>query len=339
MKVLIRPKKLKGQINVVPSKSYSHRAIIAASLAHGTSVIKNVMYSNDIIRTIECCRAFGADIIEHDNYYSNDVLDVINDNPFIVLTTACHTNAFDQAEPCLSEAFIRRETGGAVAYWGSSRYGWNGISDELNELFFKSLFSNESHHFSRLVKNVQLRYGFIADDSPYYRWLLLSNNAIGDAELPIYTTIPNKFENVTIEDNGTTLTVNTGGIDSCTITISNVANGGTYYVTDTNISSAIFTSVPSDYTIVITKDNHIPYIYDSNAPQPICHITNEIINDERVIIGCEETRIGGYPIIDIEAQTSGEVKITNTGSLEVINGGTVNIEHLTMEEGAELKIH
>lgn len=68
MKILIRPKKLKGTINVVPSKSYSHRAIIAASLADGTSVIKNVMYSNDIIRTVECCRAFGALIEEHDDY-------------------------------------------------------------------------------------------------------------------------------------------------------------------------------------------------------------------------------------------------------------------------------
>ena len=35
----------------------------------------------------------------------------------------------------------------------------------------------------------------------------------------------------------------------------------------------------------------------------------------------------------------GEVKITNTGSLELINGGTVTIEQLSMEEGAELKIH
>ena len=68
MKVLIRPKKLSGKIDVVPSKSYSHRAIIAASLADGVSVIKNVMFSNDIKRTIECCRAFGATITEYENY-------------------------------------------------------------------------------------------------------------------------------------------------------------------------------------------------------------------------------------------------------------------------------
>ena len=68
MKVLIRPKKLSGKIDVVPSKSYSHRAIIAASLAEGRSVVKNVMFSNDILRTIDCCRAFGAQIECFDNH-------------------------------------------------------------------------------------------------------------------------------------------------------------------------------------------------------------------------------------------------------------------------------
>lgn len=68
MKVLIRPKKLNGTINVVPSKSYSHRAIIAASLANGRSVINNVLYSDDVLRTISACEAFGAKIEKFDNY-------------------------------------------------------------------------------------------------------------------------------------------------------------------------------------------------------------------------------------------------------------------------------
>ena len=68
MRVLIRPKKLSGNIDVIPSKSYSHRAIIAASLADGISTIKNIIFSNDIIRTIECCRAFGAEIDCYENY-------------------------------------------------------------------------------------------------------------------------------------------------------------------------------------------------------------------------------------------------------------------------------
>ena len=68
MKVLIRPKKLNGVIDVVPSKSYSHRAIIAASLSKGRSVIKNVLFSDDINRTITCCEAFGAKISKFENY-------------------------------------------------------------------------------------------------------------------------------------------------------------------------------------------------------------------------------------------------------------------------------
>lgn len=35
----------------------------------------------------------------------------------------------------------------------------------------------------------------------------------------------------------------------------------------------------------------------------------------------------------------GHVRITSTGSLEVINGGSVVIKELSMEKGAELKIH
>ena len=68
MKVLIRPKKLNGVIDIVPSKSYSHRAIIAASLADGKSVIRNVLFSDDINRTIAACEAFGAKIKKFENY-------------------------------------------------------------------------------------------------------------------------------------------------------------------------------------------------------------------------------------------------------------------------------
>lgn len=68
MKILIRPKKLNGYIDVVPSKSYSHRAIIAASLANGTSKISNIIFSDDIKRTIDACKAFGAEIECYDNY-------------------------------------------------------------------------------------------------------------------------------------------------------------------------------------------------------------------------------------------------------------------------------
>lgn len=67
MNVLIKPTKLHGDVIIPPSKSLSHRAIIAAGLAEGKSVISNVMYSADILATIEAMEAMGADIKKLEN--------------------------------------------------------------------------------------------------------------------------------------------------------------------------------------------------------------------------------------------------------------------------------
>ena len=65
MNVIVKPKKLSGNVIIPPSKSLSHRAIIAAGLASGKSIISNVLYSKDIKATIGAMRACGATIIEH----------------------------------------------------------------------------------------------------------------------------------------------------------------------------------------------------------------------------------------------------------------------------------
>lgn len=58
----ISPRSLSGTLSIPPSKSMSHRAIIAASLSAGRSRISNVILSQDILATIEGMRAFGAQI-------------------------------------------------------------------------------------------------------------------------------------------------------------------------------------------------------------------------------------------------------------------------------------
>lgn len=67
MKAVVAPSLCHGTVHIPPSKSMSHRAILCASLAQGTSVISNVAFSQDILTTIEGMRALGADIeIEDD---------------------------------------------------------------------------------------------------------------------------------------------------------------------------------------------------------------------------------------------------------------------------------
>jgi 3-phosphoshikimate 1-carboxyvinyltransferase len=63
--VKILPSFLKGEIKIPPSKSLCHRAIIAAALSQGQSMINNVVLSEDILATIEGVRALGAFVTVH----------------------------------------------------------------------------------------------------------------------------------------------------------------------------------------------------------------------------------------------------------------------------------
>lgn len=71
--VKITPSKLQGEVVIPPSKSLSHRAIIAAGLSKGKSVVENVMFSEDITTTCNAMEALGVKIDkvkEADNTYT-----------------------------------------------------------------------------------------------------------------------------------------------------------------------------------------------------------------------------------------------------------------------------
>lgn len=62
MKATVKPSKAKGNFFAPPSKSITHRALICAGLAEGTSEIFNVSYSQDILATLDCLEMLGAKI-------------------------------------------------------------------------------------------------------------------------------------------------------------------------------------------------------------------------------------------------------------------------------------
>ncbi|AJA49868.1 3-phosphoshikimate 1-carboxyvinyltransferase [Clostridium pasteurianum DSM 525 = ATCC 6013] len=71
--VKITPSKLQGEVTIPPSKSLSHRAIIAAGFSKGKSVVENVMFSEDIVTTCNAMEALGVKIDkvkEADNIYT-----------------------------------------------------------------------------------------------------------------------------------------------------------------------------------------------------------------------------------------------------------------------------
>lgn len=62
MNVIIHKPLSEGTIEVVPSKSITHRALIAAALAEGKSLIKRPLESDDTEATIDMLRALGVTI-------------------------------------------------------------------------------------------------------------------------------------------------------------------------------------------------------------------------------------------------------------------------------------
>lgn len=62
MKVEITPSQVKGEIIAPPSKSMAHRLLICAALSEGESTISNIAYSEDILATVDCIKAMGADV-------------------------------------------------------------------------------------------------------------------------------------------------------------------------------------------------------------------------------------------------------------------------------------
>jgi len=60
--VVVYPGGVSGVVRTPPSKSYTHRAFLAALLASGTSTVENPLWSSDTLATLEAVRALGAEV-------------------------------------------------------------------------------------------------------------------------------------------------------------------------------------------------------------------------------------------------------------------------------------
>ncbi|MCX8175768.1 MAG: 3-phosphoshikimate 1-carboxyvinyltransferase [Candidatus Bathyarchaeota archaeon] len=63
MVIIKKTENLSGCVKIPPSKSYTHRAVIAAALTKGESKILEPLYSDDTLATINGCKNFGIKIM------------------------------------------------------------------------------------------------------------------------------------------------------------------------------------------------------------------------------------------------------------------------------------
>jgi len=89
-------------------------------------------------------------------------------------------------------------------------------------------------------------------------YLRYSHNLFGCPETQIWTDTPSEFTNVSITDNGTSITVNSG-VSGCDICVSSGNNGADYHLLASDVSSYTFTTDVRPLYITVTKHNFIPY--------------------------------------------------------------------------------
>lgn len=69
MDITIQPKRLQGDITVIPSKSQAHRLLICAAFADGPTILNCPETNRDMDATAGCLNALGADIVKTETGY------------------------------------------------------------------------------------------------------------------------------------------------------------------------------------------------------------------------------------------------------------------------------
>jgi len=150
MDIKIFPGKLKGVLTPPPSKSYLHRAIISASLAKGTSYIRNILIGDDIQATIEAFRSLGITI----DYYNNQLTITSNGSLSIQENhqIQCH-----ESGSTLRFLMPLLTTESGVEFYGTSSL----LNRPLS--IYEAIYANQNNEFVRFQDHIYLQGTLKAD--------------------------------------------------------------------------------------------------------------------------------------------------------------------------------
>ena len=212
---------------------------------------------------------------------SGDGLDNMtnNDYPSVVYSICCETCAFDDFrstdnpssipgncyptdQRSMVEGFncMNWDINGPLKL-GYTRNGYVSYSWQLHREFsdlwrtgFVDSESGESSFHGGVAEAVS-KQNYVGGLAHYLRY---SHNLFGCPETEIWTDTPSTFTNVTITDNGSSITVN-AGVSGTEICACSGDNGTDYHFLAHNVSSYTFTTTVRPLYITITKHNYIPY--------------------------------------------------------------------------------
>lgn len=292
-------------------------------LGYGTATHGYALYGHDVhsnVVAFDELDMYDSILYSARPEYGNGFDNLTNFNyPAVFYSVSCENMPFDDyytpfGTRNLGESFTCAHNGGGVAYLGNTRNGWVSYSSSLYKVFLDKLsISNklgEAEAFSKFTYN--------------HYWLRLSHNLVGCPETPMWTEAPTKFNNATVTLDGSTLNVNSGETDAKIAVTNSLDEVQNYYHVVDNVSNAVFTDVPTSYTVVITKTNYLPFIYESN-----CFIQNEEFSGS-IQITANNVRVGenvtnNKPTGPVIIQSGANVTIDYDGETILMNGFEVKL--------------
>jgi hypothetical protein len=195
----------------------------------------------------------------------------------IFYTYGCISAAIDF--DCIAEHFVNNPSGGGIAYFGNTRYGWGvpgfpleGSGPEFDKAFFHRLFNYNDYNagktlaFSKLpfISSAQSTSGY----GEYDRWTMLELLLLGDPEMPIYTeplqslitsyptSLDLGYQTVSVYvGRGTT------PVSGALVCLRKEGEVYEYDLTDSNgrTSFEVETYTPGNISVTITYQNSIPH--------------------------------------------------------------------------------
>ena len=270
-------------------------------------------------------------LLEDSRFMRDDAILLRNNNPTIIATTACFTNAFDENSPCLSEALLRAPHSGIVAYLGATREGLDsqsgfvGPSSQHNGLFYEKLI--DTNILGDALKEAKTSMIEQIGNSNY-RWVLYGLNLMGDPELNIYNEVPQNITGITWRIVGGSYTcVNFGSVGLSATLSSKTDNGESYSLRlspNTNSSVEVLFDIEDsqwgNYQLCITGKNRIPLLITDLVGTYIQNKTysgTNVITGKDIYIGEDVTNVTEEGPVIIE---SGSTTFDATNSVTIKNG-------------------
>ncbi len=288
------------------------------------------------------------------NFTVSDISQLANGDKLpVVFSMNCETGAFN-LPICFSEKFLRQPNGGAVGVVCASETSMSGNNDALSIGLFDAIWSEPglavrfgtqgivnpvlNEHADIYPMGDVLNQGLLRMTQTwsdvgwgFEKYTYELYHYFGDPSMEMYTAIPNTFMSVSVAQNGTSVTVNTGNVPDCKIVLcSKEDNGESYFSVVENTMVHTFTNVDVPCSICVMKHNYIPYFFNENV-----YIQNKTLTGKNVFVG-KNIKVGKSVTPN---KTQGDVTISE--GAEVILDAENNVlldAGFKCEKGGTLKI-